>query len=199
VPASHELRRDKRAMRAAIRGRRDALSAEERERASRAIAEGVLGLAEVGSSATVMAFASFGGEVDTAPIVEGLLDRGIRVVLPRVDGGKLVPVAYVLGDPLVEAALGMREPAGEQAVPAAEIDLAVTPGLAFDRAGYRVGYGGGFYDRFFVSTRPELVKVGVCFGVQLVEEVPHGAFDVPVDVIVTEREVVRTGAAPART
>ena len=197
--ASQELKRDKRALRARVRALRDALPPDERERASRAIADSLLSLPDVASISTAMVFASFGTEVDTVPIVEGLLDRGVRVALPRVERTELLPIAYLLGDPLVEAAFGMPEPSGDAAVPPPEIDLAVTPGLAFDRSGYRVGYGGGFYDRFFAAGRPDLVKVGVCFAVQLVDAVPHGAFDVAVDAIVTELEVIRPPPRAATT
>ncbi len=193
MTASHELKRLKRAVRTRVRALRDALEAAERALASRSIADAVLDLPEVGAVSTAMVFASFGSEVDTMPIVERLLERGVRVALPRVEGGDLVPVAYRTGDPLVEAAFGMPEPAGGVRIAPVEIDLAVTPGLAFDRTGHRVGYGGGFYDRFFASGRPDLVKVAVCFAVQLVDEVPHGGQDVPVDVVVTEREVLRPG------
>jgi 5-formyltetrahydrofolate cyclo-ligase len=191
VSASDVLKRSKRALRTRVRALRDAIPPGDRARWSLDLARSVLALPEVAAASTAMGFASFGTEVDTRPIVAGLVERGIRFALPRVEGDGLVPVAFAPGDPLVEAAFGMPEPAGEEVIDPREIDVAVTPGLAFDRAGHRVGYGGGFYDRFFASARPDLAKIAVCFSVQLVDEVPHGAFDVPVDVIVTEREVVR--------
>jgi 5-formyltetrahydrofolate cyclo-ligase len=193
VTPSHELKRLKRVVRTRVRAIRDALEAAERALASRSIAEAVLELPEATGISTAMVFASFGSEVDTMPIVEGFRARGVRVALPRVEGSELVPIEFRAGDALVEASFGMPEPAAGAIVAGDEIDLAVTPGLAFDRGGHRIGYGGGFYDRFFSAARPGLVKVAVCFAVQLVDEVPHGAHDVPVDVVVTEREVVRTG------
>jgi 5-formyltetrahydrofolate cyclo-ligase len=193
APTSERLRRAKRRLRARIRALRDEIPAEERERATRAIGDAVLALAEVRAAATAMVFASFGTEVGTGPIVEGLIDRGVRVALPRVEGRGLVPIEYRPGDAMVVSAFGMPEPTGSSVVDVREIDLAITPGLAFDRHGHRVGYAGGFYDRFFAAARPDLVRVGVCFAVQLVDDVPHGPFDEPVDVVVTEREVVRCG------
>jgi|SRR5215217_6726722 len=189
--SSDGLKREKKLLRARVRQLRDAMPPAERERASRLIADTVLTLPEMADVRTAMVFASFGAEVDTAPIVEGLLERGVRVVLPRVEAADLVPIAYRSGDPLVEAAFGMPEPAGGAAVAIQEIDAAVTPGVAFDGDGRRLGYGGGFYDRFFAAARPDLAKVAVCFEPQLVDEVPHGASDVPVDLIVTERRVLR--------
>jgi 5-formyltetrahydrofolate cyclo-ligase len=193
APTSDRLKRAKRLLRARIRALRDEISAQERDRATHAIGSAVLSLPEVETASTAMVFASFGTEVGTEPIVDGLIQRRVRVALPRVDGDALVPVEYLPGDPMVIAAFGMPEPAGSAVVALEDIDLAITPGVAFDRGGHRVGYGGGFYDRFFAAARPEIVKVGVCFAVQLVDEVPHGPFDERVDVIVTECEVVRCG------
>jgi 5-formyltetrahydrofolate cyclo-ligase len=162
VPSSDRLKREKKAIRTRVRAVRDTLSTEEREHASAAIAERVLALPELDGVGTAMVFASFGTEVDTRPIVEGLDARGVRIAMPRVEGLDI-----------------------------AEIEAVITPGLAFDRAGHRIGYGGGFYDRFFTSAR-ELRKIAVGFSVQVLdEELPHGAFDVAVDVVVTEREVLR--------
>lgn len=192
VPSSDRLKREKKTIRARVRAVRDALADEERERASAAIAERVLELRELQGVRTAMVFASFGTEVDTRPIVEGLDARRVRIVMPRVEGLDIATVVFRPGDPMTTAALGMPEPAGGDAVHPAEIEAVITPGLAFDRAGHRIGYGGGFYDRFFTSAREDLRKIAVCFSVQVLhEELPHGASDVPVDVIVTEREVLR--------
>jgi 5-formyltetrahydrofolate cyclo-ligase len=191
VPSSDRLKREKKAIRTRVRAVRDTLSTEEREHASAAIAERVLALPELDGVGTAMVFASFGTEVDTRPIVEGLDARGVRIAMPRVEGLDIAAVVFRPGDPMTTAAFGMPEPAGDDVVDPAEIEAVITPGLAFDRAGHRIGYGGGFYDRFFTSAR-ELRKIAVGFSVQVLdEELPHGAFDVAVDVVVTEREVLR--------
>jgi 5-formyltetrahydrofolate cyclo-ligase len=199
VSSSEQLRRRKRAFRATVRGLRDGLASDDRTRRSDAVAERLLGLAEVRVARTVMAFSSFGSEVQTAGILERLTASGQRIVLPRVADREIEGVEYRPGDPMRIAAFGALEPLGQRIVPPNEIDVVVTPGLAFDRAGYRVGYGSGFYDRFFLRTRSDVVKVGVAFTLQVVSEVPHGWADVPVDLIVTEEETIRCrpGAAPA--
>jgi 5-formyltetrahydrofolate cyclo-ligase len=191
APTSERLKRAKRLLRTRIRALRDEIPAQERERDSLAIASAVLSLPEVEGAMTAMVFASFGTEVETGPIVEGLIGRDVRVALPRVDERGFVPIEYRAGDPMAVSAFGIPEPTGSTVVDVGEIDLAITPGIAFDRRGHRVGYGGGHYDRFFASARPDIVRVGVCFAVQLVDEVPHGPFDERVDVVVTEREVQR--------
>jgi 5-formyltetrahydrofolate cyclo-ligase len=191
VTTSDRLKREKKAIRSALRTLRDGLSEQEREVRSLAIAGALLALPELRAGGTVMAFASFGSEVDTSPILDGLLADGRRVTLPRVEQGEIVPVVFDAGDPMRAAAFGMDEPTGEQTVSPKDLDVVVTPGLGFDRQGYRVGYGGGFYDRLFTRTRSDVAKVGICFATQLVGPLPHGGHDVPVDVIVTDAGVVR--------
>ncbi len=189
--SAHRLRAIKRALRREILAARDALGAGERAARSRRIAERVLALPELRGARTVMAFASFGSEVDTRPLLEALAERGLRLAVPRVVDGGLVPVAYVPGDPLEGSSFGVPEPTTGAPIPPAEIDLVVAPGLAFDRSGARVGYGGGFYDRFLRTLPPGVPRIAVAFAIQVVPQVPRGGSDVPVDAIVTELEVIR--------
>ncbi len=184
--SSGDIKRRKRMLRREVRARRDALLPEERERLGQAVARNLLALPPVADASTVMAFSSFGSEVDTGPIIEQLARDGRRVVLPRVEDRTIVPVTYRSGDPVKPSSFGALEPAGGERVLPEDIDVVVVPGLAFDRSGHRVGYGGGFYDRFLGRLRPGALTVGICFSVQLVDEVPHGRGDRPVDLVVTE-------------
>jgi 5-formyltetrahydrofolate cyclo-ligase len=185
--SSDDLKRRKRVLRREVRARRDAMPPEERERLGQAVARNLLALPEVRQASTVMAFSSFGSEVDSGPIIEQLARDGRRVVLPRVEGRTIVPVGYRSGDPVKPSSFGALEPAAGEPVGPEEIDVVVVPGLAFDRRGHRVGYGGGFYDRFLGRLRPDALTVGICFSVQVVDEVPHGRGDRPVDLVVTEQ------------
>ena len=189
---SHRLKARKRAVRRAAIERRDLLSEGERAAKSERIVEHVLALPEVAAAGTVMAFWSFGSEVQTSALIERLHQAGTRVVLPRVADGELATVAYRPGDPVAATSFGAMEPLGVELVPAEEVDVVIVPGVAFDRRGGRVGYGGGFYDRLFART-PSVPAVAVAFAVQLVDEVPQGRGDSLVDVIVTEDEVIRPG------
>ncbi len=190
---SHRLKRLKRRLRREGRALRDALTPGQREAKSAGIGTRLLALPEVRGAHTVMAFWSFGSEVDTGPILDRLLAVGVRVALPRIRGSEVEPVLYRRGDPLSATSFGAMEPAGGEVLDEGELDVVVTPGLAFDRTGFRTGYGGGYYDRLFRRTRPDAFLVGVCFALQLVEEVPRGGADRPVDAIVTEDEVIRVG------
>jgi 5-formyltetrahydrofolate cyclo-ligase len=150
------------------------------------VAGNVLALSAVADATTVMAFSSFGSEVDTGPIIERLERDGRRVALPRVEGRDIVAVAYRSGDQTKPSRFGALEPEGGERVAPEEIDVVIVPGLAFDRFGHRVGYGRGFYDRFIAALRPDALTVGICFSVQLVDEVPHGRGDRSVDMVMTE-------------
>jgi len=192
VTTSADLKRAKRAVRAHVLAARDAMSASERDRATWRIVEHVLSLPEVGRASTVMAFWSFGSEPDTAPLVEALDSRGVRIALPRIVGGDIEAYAYAPGDAVTVTPFGASEPSTGEALDPSAIDVVVTPAVAFDRSGRRVGYGGGFYDRFFPRTRPDTLRIGIGFDLQLVgEELPGGHFDLGLDAVVTESAVLR--------
>jgi 5-formyltetrahydrofolate cyclo-ligase len=192
---SHRLRQRKRAIRREVIERRDAMPPSERAAASRRIADRLMELPEVREATTVMAFWSFGSEVETAPALERLERAGKRIVLPRVEGEHVVAVRYALGDEVAAAAFGAMEPTGTALVAPDEVDVVITPGVAFDREGRRVGYGGGFYDRFLPRTRQDVSSVAVAFDLQVLDEpLPTGSFDRPVDAIVTQSEVIRPPA-----
>ena len=192
---SAELKRAKRAARARVLAVRDGASAEERAAWSLAIAARLLELEEVARAKVVMAFWSFGSEPDTAPLIRALHDRSVTVVLPKIVDGNLEPRTYAPGDPVTETSFGAREPASGELVELDRIDVVATPGVAFDRRGHRIGYGGGFYDRFLLEVRPDALRTGICFSLQLVDDdLPGASFDLPVDVIVTESETIRCAA-----
>lgn len=187
-----DLKRAKRAVRLQVLAARDAMSASEREHASTRIVDLVLTLPEVERASTVMVFWSFGSETDTAALVEALHARGVRVALPRIVDGDMEPYAYAPGDAVTETSFGAQEPSSGERLDPSAIDVVVTPGVAFDRSGRRVGYGGGFYDRFFPRSRPDTFRIGVGFDLQLIEaDLPGGHFDLGLDGVVTESGVVR--------
>ena len=195
---SEQLKRAKRSLRREVRALRDALPPEQRERAAAAIRDRALAeIARAGPSATVMGFWSFGSEVATAPLIERLAVLGYRVALPRIAHGDLQARLYRPGDPVTETSFGAKEPEGGSVLDPADIDVVLTPGLAFDRRGYRVGYGKGYYDRFLARTGPFAKHVALCFALQVIEDVPAAPFDLPVDVIMTEEERIDCSGARA--
>jgi 5-formyltetrahydrofolate cyclo-ligase len=184
------LRRAKRELRTRIRAARDRLGPGERAAFGEAILGRLLAMPALEDAETVMLFSSFGSEVPTGPIIERLDAEGHAIALPRVEAGELAVVAYRPGEPMRAARFGAMEPAGDRLVEPAALDLILTPGLAFDPRGHRVGYGGGFFDRLFRRTRGDALRLGVAFELQVVDAVPHGPGDERVDGVVTERRTV---------
>ena len=188
---SHRLKQAKRALRRELLALRDALPPDERRAKSEAVAARFLALPELADARTVMAFWSFGSEVDTAPLLEGLLGAGRTTAMPMVEGVDVVPVECRRGDEMRQTSFGAFEPVAGRVLDVTELDLVVVPGVAFDGGGRRVGYGGGFYDRLLPRLRPGVPAVAVAFSLQLVPEVPAGGMDRRVDSVVTESEVIR--------
>jgi 5-formyltetrahydrofolate cyclo-ligase len=188
---SGELKRAKREIRRAVLAARDAMPAGERARRDRAITERLVSLPEVRDARTVMAFWSFGSEVSMHPSLAALAGAGTRTALPRIVEGELEVRIYAPGDTVTPTSFGAMQPADGRTVPADEVDVVCVPGVAFDRAGGRVGYGGGFYDRF-LNRAERAVRVGIAYDLQVVrDELPAGRFDLRVDLIVTDTETIR--------
>ena len=189
---SGELKKAKRRIRAQVRALRDAIPEQERRRSGDEIVERFLSLPELRGARTIMAFWSFGSEVPTAGLIDRLHAGGFRIALPRLADRELEPRTFVPGDPVTMAPFGAGEPSGGEVLSDSDVDVIVTPGVAFDRLGKRIGYGGGYYDRFLTRARPDAVRAGICFAVQLLDEpLPAGYFDLSIDVLVTECETVR--------
>ena len=187
---SPDLAEQKRSLRDEMRRRRDALTPSERTEKAEAIEERLLEIAGVREAATALLFYSFGSEVPTASAVRALHDRGTRLLLPYLDTEGMEAAEVLPDEELPRSGYGPREPARRVPIDPADVDVVVTPGLAFDRTGHRLGYGGGHYDRYLTRLRPRALRVGVAFSVQLVEVVPAGPEDQRVHVVVTEEEVV---------
>ena len=190
---SGELKRAKRDIRRRIVAVRDAVPAAERARLGALVADRFLSLPEMDAADTVLAFWSFGSELPTAPLIDALGARGKRVALPCIVDGELEARTYVPGDRVTETSFGAFEPV-DGTLDATEIDVIAVPAVAFDRECRRIGYGGGFYDRFLPTTREDAVRAGFAAAVQLLppgELLPAGHFDAQVHLVVTESETVR--------
>lgn len=145
----------------------------------------VLTLLKELSAERVFVYLSFGSEMPTRGIVSSLLSEGKRVCVPRLSGGEMSSVP--LTDRLVRDPLGFEAPAeGEEET----CEIALVPLLAADGEGYRLGYGGGFYDGYF-SRHPEVLRVGLAFEGQRVEALPREPHDLPLHLLVTERGITR--------
>ncbi|GAC1411512.1 MAG: 5-formyltetrahydrofolate cyclo-ligase [Actinomycetota bacterium] len=182
-----EIVQRKRLLRRATLAARGRMSEEARKDAAEAAARRVLDLPGMAAARVVLAFASFGHEVDTDPIVSALFARGVRVLMPYVEGDRLCAAAIEsLGD-LAPGYKGIREP---QAVSPEDphADVILVPGVAFDASGRRLGYGGGFYDGFLSESKG--TRVGLCFDCQIVDLVPSEERDQPVNIVVSELRTI---------
>jgi len=180
----------KAALRRAVLCRRDALTEGERALLGGRIVATILDLPTYGVAGVVLAYASFGTELRTDELLRRVMADGKVLLLPRVEHGGLglYEVRDLAGD-LAPGTWGIREPRPGRCRSADPdgVGFALIPGVAFDKRARRLGYGGGFYDRLLAGGLPEGTPlVSGAFGVQIVDEVPTGPHDAPVDLVVTE-------------
>jgi len=144
-------------------------------------------------SSTVFVYVSAGNEVKTTDIIETALKTGKRVCVPRVIPRvkmEAVPVNNIEQD-LQKGFFDIMEPK-PHLVPVSEeeIDLVIVPGLVFDRNGFRIGYGGGYYDKFLARIRGDCRTMGIAFAFQVVDRLPAEDHDMNVMAVVTENELI---------
>ncbi len=166
--------------------------------ASRSIAATLVARADFQAAQTLLLTLPFGSEWDTLPLFGAAFGQRKTVALPRVNLAQRMLEICAVTDVERDVApgfRGIREPLPHcTRVDTATIGWVLVPGVAFDRDGKRLGYGGGFYDRLLPSLSPAAARVAGAFELQIVERIPSAAHDLTVDAIVTE---VRT-LSPAR-
>ena len=183
---------DRGSLRRRARRIRDATPAAERARLSAQVCARARQLLADAGANTVMVYVSFRSEVETAALIAELR-RTYRVAAPRVAAAGRMEAMLMDTQPLVRSRLGIMEPPATAApVEPASIDAVLVPGLAFDGDGYRLGYGGGYYDRFLARCARAL-RIGLAFEAQIVESVRPHARDQPLDHVVTERRTIDAG------
>ncbi len=178
---------DKAALRRDIRARMKALAPEIRRESDEALLARFLALPAVERAHTILLYHGMGAELDTARLLPVLAAAGKQVLLPRCteEPGIMDARRYDPAVPLVRHRFGMLEPGPDApVVPPEEIDLILVPGLAFDRSGYRLGQGGGYYDRYLPRSRA--CTVALCRDCFLLSAVPREEHDRPVDLVVSE-------------
>lgn len=181
---------DKRQLRKNVLAARDGMAQEEREKAAVLLTERICGHQWFYLSDTVLAFVSYGSEIDTTEIIMEALRLGKKVYVPKVEGEDMNFYRIEDMSQLTEGYKGILEPDGESECyeyreEDAKNSLMLMPGAVFDRMRNRIGYGKGFYDRF-LATKPELQlhTIGVGYQCQMVEELPAEAWDIkPYQVI----------------
>ena len=181
----------KAALRRAATARREALLPDERQAAGLAVAERGLPI-EVAPGTVVSGFSPFRSEISPLPLLRRLADAGVSLALPVVAGRgqPLTMRSWSFGAPLVSGVWGIREPPAD--APEVFPDILIVPLLAFDRRGYRLGYGGGFYDRTIarLRTMKPVAAIGIAFAAQQIDEVPITPRDERLDLVLTESRTI---------
>jgi len=178
-------------IRQTVRQHRRALSADEQTHFAELAAQRMLALPQVKQANTVALFLSFDGELDTTPLIEALWQANKALYLPVLhpfSSGNLLFLRYSQETPLVKNRLKILEPRLDvrQVLPVNQLDVLVTPLVAFDSAGQRLGMGGGFYDRTMQNRHQHhFYPVGLAHDCQWVPELPAEAWDIPLPAVVT--------------
>ncbi len=187
-PAVEDL---KKSLRGEAAARRDALPADTRKAAAETIAARAFPIAIVPGS-VVSGFMPLKSEISPLPLMQRLAEQGARLALPRIvgRGQPLSMREWGFGAPLDRGQWGIREP--KPRAPEVDPDILLVPLLAFDRAGYRIGYGAGYYDMTISRLRrvKPVTAVGIAFAAQEVAKVPMTERDARLDLVLTEREVI---------
>ena len=173
---------DKAALRKAIRDQKRAMTPEQIETASAQLAEKFFATDFYRNARTLYGYLPYNQEVRTIPILEQALRDGKQVAVPKVYGDEMRFI-YITDLSRVEKGYAsIPEPIDDEPVADDPTALVLMPGLAFDPQGHRIGYGGGFYDRF-LSAEPDHPTLALCYGFQMVEHLETEEFDIPVDMV----------------
>ncbi|MDD2463343.1 MAG: 5-formyltetrahydrofolate cyclo-ligase [Desulfobulbus sp.] len=139
---------------------------------------------------------SYQSEVATGALVEVLLSRGKTVCVPLTDPSTFTMQAVFISNPqkeLVPGYKGIPEPIASlipaNVVSPTHLEVALIPGAVFDHRGYRLGYGGGYYDRFLALKAPQALRIGLAYSVQVVDKIANQSHDVPMDMLATEKDI----------
>jgi len=151
-------------------------------------------LEEFLAAGSVLFYHPIPGELDCLPLVREAWRLGKAVLLPKVSRAERRMAAFRWRSPedeMTAGSYGIREPARGEPWPLGELDLVIVPVLACDRRGLRLGRGGGYYDRFLAQDSLRATTCGLAFARQVVDVLPAEAHDVPVEIVVTDRDVLR--------
>lgn len=173
---------DKTALRKEIREKKRAMTPEQIENASHALAQQFFATAYYRDAETLYGYLPYNQEVRTEPILLQALKDGKKVAVPKVYGDTMRFIYLEDLSGIEKGYAGIPEPVADEPVAQDEKALVLMPGLAFDKEGHRIGYGGGFYDKF-LSAEPAHPTVALCYDFQMLPKLETEEFDVPVDLV----------------
>lgn len=191
MPRVSDIREYKRGLRERCKAERASLDAEDKRRLDRSIARRFLSSRDYNGTDTLLIYVSKGIEIDTHTVIRQALHDGKRLYVPHCrDGANMDFYRIMSENELAPGAFGVLEPTPDGSAAFDEYDagLCVVPALCFDKAGYRLGFGKGYYDRFLSRYRGK--TAGFAYSFQLKDSLRRGRYDRPADVIFTDSEVI---------
>ncbi len=188
-----KVREEKRALRKKYSSLRQAIRTKNGEELSSAICRNFTSSMAYRHSDTVLLYYSINSEVITQSLIDEILASDKRLALPVCrENGEMIFKYVESRDDLTKGLFSALEPKNEcENFDGAKHTVCVIPAIAFDKAGYRIGYGKGYYDRYL--TDPSIVKIGFIYDELLVDKLPRGRFDLSCDLVITEKGVFNTG------
>ncbi len=190
----YEIRKHKTEIRKQNLERRSAIPQEIRKSKDARICKNIISSAAFRYADVILLYYPIKGEVDILPLMQAALGSGKKVAFPRCrPEDHSMTFHYVSSvEDFEKGSYGLREPFAS--LPAFDTQtgyemnvLCIVPAVVYDRKGYRIGYGGGYYDRFFGQCKP--ASIGVVYEEFIIKNVPHGRYDISVDVVVSERGI----------
>ena len=176
---------NKKELRTQVRELKKSHSSEQLSAMSAEVMQQLLAHPALERATTVLLYYSLPDEVCTHTVVDRIVAMGKQVLLPRViDDEHMELREYHQPSDLTKGAYNIMEPTGKLFRDYSLIQLAVVPGMGFDRQGHRLGRGKGYYDRLLVQL-PHVYKIGICFPFQLFDEIPSDIHDIPMDCVLT--------------
>lgn len=199
MQVKRNIREIKQALRKRYRAYRESLQPAEKEKLDAAVRRRLFRLPVYQNCRVLFIYVSKPIEVDTVRIIQSALAHGKYVAVPRCIPNTYQMQFYFIRslEDLEPGTFGVLEPSVERCCPVSDLrhGLCVVPGLSFDTQGYRLGYGKGYYDRFLSNFGGQ--TVGICYRACVPWNLPHGYYDRPVDLLVTETYIRKTGSRPA--
>jgi 5-formyltetrahydrofolate cyclo-ligase len=170
---------------------RAAIPIEKRQAHATSIANQLLSLEEVTTAQTLFIYISYANEVDTHNLIRHFLEQGKTLAVPKIiDSDHMIATAFTHWEDLKPCKLGILTPTGTEPYPG-NFDIAISPGLGFTPAGDRMGFGRGYYDKWFAKNGVS-IKLALAFEAQMLDYLPTDKKDISMDMIVTEKRIIRT-------
>ncbi len=175
---------DKKALRQTIKEQKRAMTEAEIVAASNRLAEQFFATAQYKQAKTIYGYLPYNQEVRTTAMLQKALDDGKKIAVPKVYGDKMRFIYLEDLSQVEKGYCGIPEPIADTPVADDPTALVLMPGLAFDSQGHRIGYGGGFYDKFLME-EPNHPTVALCYAFQMLPEIQTEEFDIPVDCVIS--------------